>query len=480
MPQCLATYYYTINMIHPVPEPSMKLTVPFLLVVVVGLVLAAGCVDTTNNSTVNSSSTPTDSGLPETPTITSPSKSVPFAPATGFAYTVNRSVFRDNVTVGTGNPAAPLQPKGAGGTTPNIHSCSEYGVTGDGTDETTELQNCLDAARWGDIVSLPTGSPTILTGKPVEIPAGIELAGNGATLRLKDNAALSQYRGYYTGNYYVGSHAWIHHVVFDGNMANQDLPKYCGAGRNFRWDTDYYFPRCPNVGIVMLEADGVLFEYNEVRNYGGYSLEVYYSDDVVIRHNIVHDGWQYGIILAGKSSDYVENAVIEHNLIYNMGQCGVKTVYAANSIINENILHMPGLYDLFTLDHPPYGSPAPAGVRLYSADGPNDHITISHNFISGNGGDNNETAIKSDTTGNTDITIINNVVYDVNLGMNLTLGANAYVVGNGVYNATTCYYDGMAYPYTFSENACEKGIPNSIPTPMLQESRGEVRGYLFG
>jgi hypothetical protein len=444
----------------------MKFIVPFPLVVAVGLILAAGCVDTATRNSTNSSSETTDSGFVETPDTTSPLQRLPVVSTTDFSYPPDLSVFRDNETVGTVNPTSALHPAVSGGTLPVTHSCSDYGVTGDGTDETTELQNCLDAAGPGDIVKLPMGSPTILTGRPVDIPAHIELAGNGATLKLKDNAALSQYRGYYTGNYYVGSGTWIHHVVFDGNMANQDLPHSCGAGRNFRWDTDYYFPRCPNVGIVMSDANGVLFEYNEVRNYGGYSLEVYYSDDVIIQHNIVHDGWQYGIILAGKSSDYVDNALIQHNVIYDMGQCGVKTVYATNSIISENTIHLPGLYDLFTLDHIPYGSPAPAGVRLYSADGPNDHITISDNFISGSGGDNNETAIKSDTTGNTDITITNNAVYNVDLGMNLTLGANAYVVGNGVYTANTCYFDRMADPYTFSDNVCEEGLPDSTPTSL--------------
>jgi hypothetical protein len=442
----------------------MKPHVPFPLFIAIGLILAAGCVDTTNKNSINSSSDTTGSRLNETPTISSPLKRLLVVSATGFSCPANLSAFFDNETVGTVNPTSPLHVMVSEGNISDTHYCSNYGVTGDGTDETTELQNCLDAASSGDIVSLPTGLPTILTGQPVDIPAGIELAGNGATLKLKDDADLSQYHGYYTGNYYVGSDTWIHHVVFDGNMANQNVPDYCGAGRNYRWDTDYYFPRCPNVGIVMPYADNVLFEYNEVKNYGGYSLEVYYGDDVIIQHNIVHDGWQYGIILAGKSSDYVDNALIEHNFIYDMGQCGVKTVYATNSIINGNTIHVPGLYDLFTLDHTPYGSPAPTGVRLYSADGPNDHITISNNYISGNGGDNDEIAIQSDNTDNSYITITNNTVYDVDLGMNLPLGTTAYVVGNGVYNANTCYYDGMVDPHTFSDNACEESTPTPTPS----------------
>ena len=44
MPQCLATYYYQIKNIRPVPEPSMKPMVPFALFTAIGLLLTAGCV----------------------------------------------------------------------------------------------------------------------------------------------------------------------------------------------------------------------------------------------------------------------------------------------------------------------------------------------------------------------------------------------------------------------------------------------------
>jgi hypothetical protein len=113
MPQCLATFYYPINKKRPVPEPSMKPIVPcalFALCAALGLILVAGCVTTTNTTTVNASSNTTDSWLPVTPVPNSASQlhgSLVVSVA-GFFYPSNVSVILDNQTVGTVNPTSSL------------------------------------------------------------------------------------------------------------------------------------------------------------------------------------------------------------------------------------------------------------------------------------------------------------------------------------------------------------------------------------
>jgi len=110
MPQCLATYYYSIKIIRPVPEPSMKPVVPFALVTAIGLLLTAGCVGTTNKNTVNSSSDTTDSWLHATPlpTSTSPLQGSLVVSVAGFSYPTDMYVVLDNQTVGTVNPTSSL------------------------------------------------------------------------------------------------------------------------------------------------------------------------------------------------------------------------------------------------------------------------------------------------------------------------------------------------------------------------------------
>jgi len=113
MPQCLATFYYPINYKRPVKEPSMKPILPsalFALCTALGVILAAGCVSTTNKNIVNTSSTTTDSWLPLTPDPNSTSRlqgSLVVSVA-GFSYPSDMSVVLDNQTVGTVNPTSSL------------------------------------------------------------------------------------------------------------------------------------------------------------------------------------------------------------------------------------------------------------------------------------------------------------------------------------------------------------------------------------
>jgi len=110
MPRCLATYYYQIKNIRPVPEPSMKPIVPFALFAAIGFILTAGCVATTNKNTVNASSDTTGSWMKATttPDSTSPLKGSLVVSVAGFSYPTNLSVSLDNQTVGMVNPTSSL------------------------------------------------------------------------------------------------------------------------------------------------------------------------------------------------------------------------------------------------------------------------------------------------------------------------------------------------------------------------------------
>jgi hypothetical protein len=98
----------------------MKLIVPFALFIVVGLILAAGCVVTKNEDTVNTTTAPSfapfsnisDSGLNKTvnatANITSELKGSLRVSISGILYPVNLEVVLDNETVGTVKPSKPL------------------------------------------------------------------------------------------------------------------------------------------------------------------------------------------------------------------------------------------------------------------------------------------------------------------------------------------------------------------------------------
>ena len=110
MPRCLATFYYQIKNIRPVPEPSMKPLVPFALFAAIGFILTAGCVATTNKNTVNASSDTTGSWMnaTTTPNSTSPLQGSLVVSVAGFSYPTDMYVVLDNQTVGTVNPTSSL------------------------------------------------------------------------------------------------------------------------------------------------------------------------------------------------------------------------------------------------------------------------------------------------------------------------------------------------------------------------------------
>jgi hypothetical protein len=85
----------------------MKLIVPFALVIVIGLILGAGCVARAKNP-VNVSPETTDPVVNVTPDSIIPLNGSVSVSVAGFTYPTNLSVLLDNKTVGVVNPSAPL------------------------------------------------------------------------------------------------------------------------------------------------------------------------------------------------------------------------------------------------------------------------------------------------------------------------------------------------------------------------------------
>jgi hypothetical protein len=249
----------------------------------------------------------------------------------------------------------------------------------------------------------------------------------------------------------TGTGVYIHNLKLNGNMNYQTIPHPA---------VDYYFPYMPNDGIVLRE--NARFENNEVYNYGGYMIEVYKGNNVVISNNTIHTGWQYGIALAGSSSDYANNATVADNVIYDMGEVGIKTLYTSNSLITRNTITMPAKYDLFTSSSPhntgvgePDGSPEPSGIRFYSSDGANSNVNFTDNDIYGTGG-NDEAAVRTDssTYSDTNNRITLNNIYTAENGILLgSKFSTGTVTGNVITYTSVCVSDGGT-GNTVSGNTC--------------------------
>lgn len=321
----------------------------------------------------------------------------------------------------------------------NVYLLSSYPVLANGSNQTTALQNALNYASDNGYakVSFPTGG-TIGIDSPIDYPGSMEYIGNGCTIKTLADSDI----GHWVWTHDTGTNCYIHHLIFDGNMNYQTVPHPASG---------YYFPYMPNDGICIRQ--GGRFEYNEVKNFGGYMVETLKNNGSIIRYNNIHTGWQYGICIAGDNGVWNTNAIVTDNTITNMGQVGIKCVLATGATISGNVITMPAKYDLFTSSSPhntgsgtPDGSPSPTGIRLYSADDPNNYITITGNTINGTGG-NDEIAIDSDDTQNHHITCTNNTLVNVSYGIYNNFPSST-VTGNVITYTNTCMYS------TVSGNTC--------------------------
>jgi len=296
---------------------------------------------------------------------------------------------------------------------------TDFGIKGDGSDETAKLKSAFDYAATHSIktVIFPAGK-TIGLNNYVETPENMEYIGNGCTIKLINNAAINHEMCFI----YFHAGSYVHNLIFDGNDANQG-----GTSTN---------------GIMLYTNDR--FEDNEVKNIGAYSVYTYKGDNILINNNTIHDSRQYGIGTSGEGfpvvNDYSNNITITNNILYNCGQVGIKIRQTSNSLVKGNIITVPtSRYD-----------DAPTGIRLYSFDGANNHITITNNQINAPGA--GSIAISSDNSANSYISITNNQITNANTGIKIAFN-NGIITGNSITYRSTCIANGGS-GNTVSGNTC--------------------------
>jgi parallel beta-helix repeat protein len=245
----------------------------------------------------------------------------------------------------------------------------------------------------------------------IETPENIELFGNGCTIKLIDLSTINHEGGFF----YIHDNCYAHDLKFDGNMMGQTP----GGGA-------HGLPAATN-GVMLYT--GVRFENNEVFNIGAYSLYTYTADHVVINHNTIHDTWQYCVALSGEGfptvTDGSDDVTITNNTIYKCGEVAIKLRQCSTTLVEGNTI---------TVSTNPNNT-EPTGVRLYSLDGPTDHITVRNNTIAGEGSG-SDVGISSDDENNTNITITGNQISKLDIGITLNFN-DPIVTGNTLSDCRT-------------------------------------------
>jgi parallel beta-helix repeat protein len=274
----------------------------------------------------------------------------------------------------------------------------QFGINGDGTDETTQLQAALDYARDHSIhtVIFP-GSKVIIVSQKIIFPAGLNIIGNNSTIKLNDNNELS--------DVFVSIRENVHctGLIFDGNWQN-------GSSDN---------------GVRLFS--GTVFDGNEVKNVRAYSVYIYDASNVLITNNTIRDSRQYGICTGGSDGpgSWGYNITVSGNTLSNCNQVGIKIRGTSGAIITNNTIHIPSV----TTDSGE--STLSRGISLYSFDEPNVHIVISDNYLAGVVGSGDTAGISSDDDNNTDIIINDNYLTTCDEGIVIMFN-NGIITGNTI------------------------------------------------
>jgi parallel beta-helix repeat protein len=279
----------------------------------------------------------------------------------------------------------------------------QFGIKGDGTDETAKLQSAFNYARDHSIrtVVFPQNKVITITSM-VRIWGGTTVVGNGSTLKRK--AYASMYPGSMLS---VWDGARVSGLIIDGNY----------------WTDDYGNPETYSDNGVIL-GDNVVFDNNEVKNVRAYSVQVYGDSNVVITNNKIHDSYQYGITTGGGVGGESHNITVTGNTIYNCQQVGIKIRGTHGAVIRNNKITMA--------ENSQFGR----GISLYSYDLPNDDILIDGNTITGSFKGGNMDGISSDNSQNTKIRITNNIVSKCDIGIDLHFTGGT-ITGNKISECST-------------------------------------------
>jgi len=280
----------------------------------------------------------------------------------------------------------------------------QYGIKGDGTDETSKLQSAINYAhaQGYTYVTFPRNKIIGLQSSSIRFLDGIIYNGNGCTLKRLNRVDSDVFLRF--GAASGGSGLEAFGFIIDCNSAD-----IWSAGD----------------GIYL--NNNVYFHDNEVKNAREYSISSYGVRNVRIVNNIVHDGRQYGIATGGGDSGGVtHNMQVTGNTIYNMQEVGIKIRGTHDSVISNNKVTLPEI-----------AGQDSEGITLYSLDYGNANVEISGNTVIGNlgRGSGTGTCIESQSSANTGIKILNNRVSMCDTGIHI-LYSNALISGNTLSGCT--------------------------------------------
>jgi parallel beta-helix repeat protein len=307
---------------------------------------------------------------------------------------------------------------------------SDFGVTGDGSDETSEIITGLNYARDYSIstVIFPS-NVTVTSGTHFHIPGGITVIGNNATLKLKDNTNPSGTFGWVA----MDKGSSITGLTFNGNYEG-------GNGHN----TNGIQVTGGSVGHPQV------FDNNTMYNFGTVMVGVYANDgvptDIHITNNTLTTSYQYGIITGCTDGTYCygHDLIVANNTISNCSQVGIKIRGTHDSIITNNTVNV-GARTLVPLGD------EPSGIRLYDWDEENNNVTISHNIVTGLDED-PSVCIDSDDSLNYVISILNNTISHCHEGIEIEFN-NGNISYNTISNYSHCIVDDGT-GNTKTENVC--------------------------
>jgi len=306
---------------------------------------------------------------------------------------------------------------------------TDFGINGDGSDESGKLQAAFSYAEANGIKQI-IFPPEKTIGVNAAITTGHnqELVGNGCTIKLVDSSTINHQAEFFR----VHEGCYVHNLKFDGNMDNQSYAYGSWNGR----------PSSTN-GVFLYS--GVRFENNEVFNVGAYSVTAYQQSNIIFKNNIIHDTRQYGVAL--KSDGMLCNNVqIVDNSFYNCYQTAIKLAGASNSLISGNSIIIPEKMP---------GNDDPEGITLYSLDYRNSGMTITNNTITGHGG--SSKGIRSQTSDNALTKITNNQISNVSKGIIIRFN-NGIVTGNTISGCRQCI-ENHGNGNTVDNNICEEDEP---------------------
>jgi parallel beta-helix repeat protein len=329
-------------------------------------------------------------------------------------------------TAGGGDSGAPGCGAAAGtGPTPtDAVYVADFGVTGNGSDETSKVQNALDYARDSSstkTVVFPPGKVITITGLVV-FHEGLTIMGNCSTLKREAGSSI---QGSMVS---LKDGAHCSGLIVDGNCWASTGVEDCWTSSN-----------------VTLSDNGVrvfsnaTFTNNEVKNVRAYSVAVYAGTHCTITNNTIHDSCQYGIATGGGTGGDSYNTVCTGNTIYNCQQVGIKIRGTYGGTITGNHITM--------LEHSQFGR----GISLYSLDGANDNILIDNNTIVGSSKGGNMDGISSDDANNSNIRITNNTISKCSVGIDLKF-TEGTITGNTISECSTCISGESGN--TVSNNTC--------------------------